>query len=110
MTVIIDSSILEYDLIIITTPYKTHLNILNKIYQTDYNNIIFCEKVTSGIAVGIIDLGPKVIQNGIQKSWKFQHRKSMLKWCPKGRKGVENIANMAPKIETNPYNFDVGNW
>ena len=63
----------------------------------------FLKKVTFRIAVGIIDLEPKVVQNGIQKSWKIQHRKSMLKWRPKGRKGMENCAKMASKIMKKQY-------
>ena len=46
---------------------------------------------------------PKVIQNGIRKSWKSRHRTSIQKWCPKGWKGMENGANMAPKLMKNPY-------
>ena len=59
----------------------------------------FClKKVTSGIAVGWMEFDPKVVQNGIQKSWKIQYRKSMPKRRPKGRKGMENDAKMSSKI------------
>ena len=38
--------------------------------------------------LGFFVLEPKVIQNGIRKSWKSRHRKSIQKWCPKDRKGM----------------------
>ena len=51
-----------------------------------------------GLAVRSRDWGPKVIQNGINKSWKNRCRKSIPKWGQKDQKRVENGAKMGPKI------------
>ena len=50
---------------------------------------------------------PKVVQNGIRKSWKNQHRKSIQQWCPKGRKGMGHGAKMAPKIMNILYHLEL---
>ena len=56
------------------------------------------KKVMLGIAVRSRHWGPKIDQNGIQKSWKNKHRKNIPKWYPKVRKGMENGAKMGPNI------------
>ena len=61
-------------------------------------NKIFLKKVTFRRPARWVEFDQKVLQNGIQKSWKNRYRKSMPKWWPKGRKGMENGAEMASKI------------
>ena len=55
------------------------------------------EKNDAQASVRLIQIGPFLIQNGINKSWKSWSWTSMQKWDPKGRKGVENGAEMDPK-------------
>ena len=66
-------------------------------------NMIFVRKSDPKTGPGFFRIFRFGSQNGIRKSWKNQHRKSIQKICPRGRKGMQNAPKMAPKISENPY-------
>ena len=84
---------------------QTSLKIMKKqpLKRDPKKTRFFLKKATFRQPARWVDLAPKVVQNGIRKSWKSRHRTSIQKWCPKGRKGMEHGANMVPKIMKNPY-------
>ena len=55
------------------------------------------KKATFRRPAGWVDLAPKVLQNGIRKSWKSRHRKSIQKWCQRVEKGCKMHPKWLPK-------------